>query len=256
MAWYKTEYPAYFSGRFLEKHALSTPFPTSLSLVFAHTLIFTQTHTHRAPENPPFLLQRWVENKIVPNWLHMWESVLWVDAHTAVPPFYPHPSLPLPLPPLSLSLIPYSWFVVEGRPPVSGVPWRPFSSGLEGDPSNGGRDSVCMCEMCPMCGKVCMCVWEAHTGEVTKGMMESCQSREVQRRGKVIRGRGKRLEKSWVYQTAFGYGCTSVGLVCIESDCFHAQLGLAESKRAICSSCAWGNTCFRFLPSSHTVPSI
>lgn len=42
--------------------------------------------------------------------------------------------------------------------------------------------------MCTVCGKVY--VYEgAHTGEVTRGMMESCQSGEVPRRGTAIRGR-------------------------------------------------------------------
>ena len=38
---------------------------------------------------------------------------------------------------------------------------------------------------------VCVCVRGSHRREVTKGMMESCQSREVQRRGKAI-GEGKK----------------------------------------------------------------
>lgn len=98
------------------------------------------SHVHRKAS---ILLQQWVENKIVPNWLHMWESVLWVDACTVVPPFYPHP---FPSPPSALlhqlilqrclfspSLYPsfslhlsLLLFVVKGRPPVSGVPWRRF----------------------------------------------------------------------------------------------------------------------------------
>lgn len=182
-------YPVYFPGMFLKKHALSTTFPTSLSLVYAHIQI---------PRKPSFLLQQWVENKIVPNWLHMWESVLLVDAYTTVPLILPS-SFPLPLLPpsaniaavvclLFLSFISFSWAVVEVRPPVSRVPWRPFSPGLRGNPSNGG-EIVPACVKCALCVGKHMCVWKAHTREVTKGMMESCQSREVPRRGTAIRGR-------------------------------------------------------------------
>lgn len=42
-----------------------------------------------------------------------------------------------------------------------------------------------MCEICTVCGKVCIHIYVC-VGEVTKAMMESCQSREVQRRGKGI----------------------------------------------------------------------
>ena len=50
ITWYKTEYPAYFSGRFLEKHALSQlPFPLPLS----HSLSYTHTHTHAHSHSEP-----------------------------------------------------------------------------------------------------------------------------------------------------------------------------------------------------------
>lgn len=169
-----------------------------------------------------------------------------------LPSSFPLPHLSLPLLPPSaniaavIRLLPlsHSLLLVCGRGEASrsrGSVTAIFLR-LRGDPSNrGGGDNVCMCEMCTVCGKVCVCVWGAHTGEVTKGMMESCQSGEVQRRGKAIRGRGKRPcvcgagggatetavenEKSWVYQTAFSSGCTSIKLMYTQSDCFHAPLG-------------------------------
>lgn len=51
-----------------------------------------------------------------------------------------------------------------------------------------GGDSVCMCEMCTVCGKACVCEGlTAHTGEVSKAIVESCQCREVPSQGIVIR---------------------------------------------------------------------
>lgn len=52
-----------------------------------------------------------------------------------------------------------------------------------------GGDSVCMCEMCTVCGKAYVCVEGSWLREVSKAMVESCQFREVPSQGIVIRGR-------------------------------------------------------------------